>query len=30
MSVPYRDVRQAWRAAPWMALATGRRKPTGK
>jgi hypothetical protein len=26
----YRNVRQAWRAAPWMALATGRRKPTGK
>jgi hypothetical protein len=27
---PYPDVRQAWRAAPCLALATGRRKPTGK
>ena len=24
------DVRQAWRAAPCLALSTGRRKPTGK
>ena len=27
---PYPDVRQAWRAAPCLALSTGRRKPTGK
>ena len=26
----YPDVRQAWRAAPCLALSTGRRKPTGK